>query len=438
MSSATFMNMRVDHAEQFKAHISEPNQNTSIYLTYGKTSAWANDASPDVPTSSVATQHQIWQQMIGGKRIRGGDISHVIPRINWTANTVYDAYDHATGSLYDQDFYVLTSDFNVYKCLSNNYSANSTVEPSAINPASITQTSDGYIWKYMFTVSDAEQLRFTTDSYIPVKTILVDDGSLQWKVQDQAEDGAIYSILLTNNGSGYTNVSNLVITITGDGSSATATGNINVTSQTVTSITMTDYGTGYTNATVTITGGGGTGANARAIISPFGGHGSNPVYELGAAYLMFNPQLETTEEAYFPATNDYRQIALIEAPKIRGTSNTATNTRFLQAYTITTLGSGEYEQDEIVYQGASQAAATFSARMLSWDSSNGVAVVINTSGTPGSQALIGANTSTSRYVSEFVDKELQQASGQILYVNNIKPITRSADQTEDFKIVMKF
>ena len=153
---------------------------------------------------------------------------------------------------------------------------------------------------------------------------------------------------------------------------------------------------------------------------------------------MFNPKLATTEESYFPAINDYRQIALIESPKIRGTLNTATNTRFLQAYTITTLGSGEYENDEILYQGASLAAATFSARLLSWDSSNGVAVVINTSGTPSSQALIGSNTSTSRFVSAFVDKELKQSSGQILYVNNIEPITRSEDQIEDFKIVMKF
>ena len=438
MSSATFMNMRIDHAEQFKAHISEQNQNTSIYLTYGKTSAWANDASPDIPVASVATEHQIWQQMIGGKRILGGDISHVIPRVNWASNTVYYAYDHESGNLYDNDFYVLTSDYNVYKCLANNYGANSTVEPTAINPQSITQTADGYVWKYMFTVSDSEQLRFTTDDYIPVRTISTNDGSLQWQVQSNAEDGAIYSILVTNGGSNYTNVSNLIITITGDGSSATATGNINTSTNTVSSITMTDYGTGYTNAVVTISGGGGSNATARAIISPFGGHGSNPLYELGGLYLMFNPKLATTEESYFPAINDYRQIALIESPKIRGTSNTATNTRFLQAYTITTLGSGEYENDEILYQGASLAAATFSARLLSWDSSNGIAVVINTSGTPSSQALIGSNTSTSRFVSDFVDKELKQASGQILYVNNIEPITRSSDQIEDFKIVMKF
>jgi hypothetical protein len=64
--------------------------------------------------------------------------------------------------------------------------------------------------------------------------------------------------------------------------------------------------------------------------------------------------------------------------------------------------------------------------------------VINTFGNPTSQSLIGANTTTSRFISGVKFNELSPYSGQILYVNNLEPIIRSADQTEDYRIVLKF
>jgi hypothetical protein len=64
--------------------------------------------------------------------------------------------------------------------------------------------------------------------------------------------------------------------------------------------------------------------------------------------------------------------------------------------------------------------------------------IINTKGTPTAQALNGVNSSTSRFVSLIVDKDLKDRSGQVLYINNIEAITRSSDQIEDFKIVVKF
>lgn len=441
MSSATFTNLRINMAEQFKESPSEPSPNTKLYLTYGKVTGWANDAAPDTANSSPATEYEIWKNMIGGKKIYTSDMSHAIPRFNWTTNSVYFAYDHLASNLHDGNtkFYVLTSDYNVYKCIANNYGANSTVEPSSVSPSGVTYTPDGYVWKYMYTISDAELMRFTTQDYIPVRSITTDDGSIQWQVQDNVIDGAIYSIIITDGGSNYSNNSNLVISISGDGTSpATATGNINVDSGKVESITITDYGTGYTYADVNITGGGGSGATARAIIPPPGGHGSNPLYELGGKNIILNASLSGTEDVDFPATNDFRQIAILKDPIITGTSNVMSNVRFIQGYTLTTLGTGDYMEDELVYQGGSSLTASFSGRVVSWNSANGTLIVINTVGTPTSQSLLGANSFTARYVSKVKNKALSDHSGQILYVNNLKPISRSSDQTEDFKIVLKF
>jgi len=184
--------MRVNNAEQFLESVSEPSY-TVLYLTYGKVDAWANSA-PDTPAITTQSELQLWNSMIGGKRIFGNDVSLVIPRYNWTANTTYYAYDDTAIDLYNQRYYVVTSNFDVYKCLANGYTSNtmtavvtqeiitnSTVEPTAVNPGTITETSDGYVWKYLYSIPDSDQMRFMTDSYIPIKKLTNDNGSLQWK-----------------------------------------------------------------------------------------------------------------------------------------------------------------------------------------------------------------------------------------------------------------
>ena len=92
MSSIDFKALHVDAAAEFKESVSEPSPNTVIYLTYGKIDSWANDSLPDTANSSVGTEYSIWYNMVGAKRVTGNDLRHVIPRYNWTANTVYTAY----------------------------------------------------------------------------------------------------------------------------------------------------------------------------------------------------------------------------------------------------------------------------------------------------------------------------------------------------------
>jgi len=442
MTSSTFVDLRINNAEQLRESVSEPNPNTKIFLTFGKVDAWPNESSPNVSNASMATVYEVWSNMIGGKKILGGDLMHVIPRFNWTANTNYTAYDHMNPNLFDGNtkFYVVNSDYSVYKCISNNNGSISTVEPTSFNTEATTSTSDGYVWKYMYTLNDAEKIRFTTDNYIPVKTLSLNDGSLQWQVQSSATEGSIETIFVTSGGQNYTNTSNITITITGDGQSATAIPSLNTVTNTLSSIIVTNPGTGYSYATATVTDAGiGTGATLRPIISPIGGHGYDPLYELGGKNVMIDVKLRYSEEGVLQATNDFRQIALLKDPYIKGSSNVATNAAFSQAYTITAAGSGNYTQDEFVYQGTSLAASTFKGKVLSWNSATSKLLLINTVGTPtAAQSLIGTSSFTVRAISSAEQGDLKRYSGRILYVDNIKPVTRSSDQIEDFKIVVKF
>ena len=442
MTSSTLIDLRINNAEQFKESISEPSPNTKMFLVFGKTNAWANDAAPNTSNSSVSTVYEVWNNMIGGKRILGGDLSHAIPRHDWTSGTIYSAYDNLRTDLHGTNtiFYVMNSDYSVYKCIANNSGQQSTIQPTSVNPDIISATGDGYSWKYMYTVSDSEKLRFVTDSYITVKTLSSDDGSLQWQVQDGAVNGSIDSIIVVNSGNNYTNVSNVTIAISGDGSSAAAQATLNSITNTVSSITMTDRGSDYTYATVTITDAGvAANATARAIISPPGGHGSDATYELGGKNIIINTKLKYDEDSVLPTTNDYRQIAILKDPYLRLTSTVAVNIAFVQALTVVCDGVGDFSEDEIVYQGSSQALATFTGTVVSWTSSTSNLLLINTTGTPTiTQSVIGTTSFTSRVITSTLNGTLEKHSGKLLYVDNIKPITRSSDQIEDFQIVFTF
>ena len=440
MSSKFFKDLEVYTAKRFKDSVSSSN----VYLTFGRVVAWPNENNPTEATTSDDATYPSWKYMIGGKKINGSDIRHVVPRHNWTNNTVYYAYSSRVNSTDLKNpntaMYVITDEFNVYKCIANNYGKASTQKPTSTNPASVFQTADQYTWKYMYTLTGEEQLRFTTSSFIPVKTLLSDDNSLQWQVQQDAVFGAINSILVSTGGTGYTSNS-ISVNIKGDGSFANAYAVRNVITSNIQSIVVDTKGSGYTYANVSITSSHGSGANAYVVIDPPGGHGSDALHELGGSYLMINVKLDGTEEGKLLVKNDYRQIHILENPLVYGDTNVASNLVFSQL-TVLSLGSGltatDYSLDETVYQGSDLANATYKGVVADWDSANSLLKLTNVEGTPTSQLIIGNTSTTSRYVSSVSDPDLQPYSGYILYKDNIVAIERAEDQSEDFKIVLSF
>ena len=159
--------------------------NTNMYLFIGKGTSWSDDSSPPTPTDSVANTHyENWRDMLAAKKVTASDVSHVVPRKNWTNNTSYFAYTHNTATLYSQDFYVMTDDYNVYKCLSNSetnstgsVATTSTVKPTGTG-TSILSTADGYKWKFMYQSSASDALKFVTPNFIPIDTVRRANGLL--------------------------------------------------------------------------------------------------------------------------------------------------------------------------------------------------------------------------------------------------------------------
>jgi|TARA_R110000764_G_scaffold350_2_gene1444 hypothetical protein len=195
-------NFRVLSAEQFKESLTE-SANTLLYLFYGNHIPFPDDNTPPgFEDSENEIHYKSYQNMIGGKQVTDADALHMITRTNWTNNTPYVMYDDQKDHLMDDKFTVVvneTSGYNVFKCLDNNYGANSIQAPSLTETSSNDEiyitASDGYQWKYMYTVPVATMDKFATTNTMPV--VLSSD------VKRDAIDGTLQVIKVTEGGRDY-------------------------------------------------------------------------------------------------------------------------------------------------------------------------------------------------------------------------------------------
>lgn len=463
---------RVLNAENFKEDVT----GSSVYLTIGKSDVWSNatsdltDTTPFVPGDHIDDTSESFQQLLGMKRITSSDISHVVPRYNYDDGQTYVAWDSNDSDIFDERFYVVTrSEFKVYKCIKAGSSVTS-VQPVHTGVAPVT-LGDGYTWKYMYTITTADSEKFLTNSYMPVKTLQVStplaDTSVDFPQQSSqilsasnANAAGIERIEVTNAGTGYS--SKPTVTISGDGTGATvAAAQITMagsgSNQTIASIDITNKGTDYTIADIVISGGGGSGGSARAVISPPLGHGVDPVKELGAFYIALNAQLDSAEGGDLTVGNDFRQIGILKNPFKRadnsGQANGAATTIVATASTLKGLkylqmdSSADvttYNVDALLTGGTSTAKAYlaeidvtnkrlyyYQNRKTGFKSFDTSGEVINgTLPTGGNSSTV---TSNSLQNSEFVE-----GSGQLVFLENRAPISRTASQIEDIKCIIEF
>ena len=188
------------------------------YITIGNHVPYANEAEPNIVVDTVSEEKQTWDNMFAAKRVTGNDVDFVIPRVDWSADTTYRQYDDTIeiSDLVSTDnsqslkpFYVITSARNVYKCLSNNSSANSTVEPTGDYTTSNGNiaTADGYIWKYLYNIKPSN--KFFNGDFMPAPSSVQD---LDFNVDvSGVVEGELTTIVVTNSGTNYRQASNIIV-----------------------------------------------------------------------------------------------------------------------------------------------------------------------------------------------------------------------------------
>ena len=69
-------------------------QNQSIaYIYIGNSLEYANTSNIPSSNNNIQYEKSIWYNMYAAKKISPSDVEIVIPRVNWTNNTVYKQYD---------------------------------------------------------------------------------------------------------------------------------------------------------------------------------------------------------------------------------------------------------------------------------------------------------------------------------------------------------
>lgn len=496
---------KISAAAQLKESLDEAS-NDNYYFFIGRVSPWDNEASPPVTEDTTKALYDNWKEIIAVKKITPSETAFVIPRINWTTGTIYQQYDDTLADIHTTNFYVMTEDFNVYKCISNGDGSASTIKPTGTGTM-IFSTADGYKWKFMFQVSATDAIRFLTTSFIPVKTLTSDDSSLQWDVQAAAVHGALHTYDVVNGGMNYiyhsgmfASVSNSTtlqletgantfndsynnsavyivsgagagqvrkitdyvgsvtrtitvdtafnpvpttssvyyispsVNIIGDGSNAAAYSV--VTGGVVSEIIPVSIGENFTYADVTVSSNSGSGAVAKTFIPPVGGHGKDPLSELGGSNIMFNVVLAADEGGNFTISNEYRTIGLVANPTVFGSNTLATADSYDQTMRLAVTGHSEQYISDETLTGVTSGAI---GKVVDFTSNNQIRV-IKTSVTDfqNGEIVTGATSLANSTITGITEREIAPNSGKMLYFENRSPIARGEDQREIIKVVVRY
>ena len=484
-------------------------------IGFGRSSTWNTNPVPS-PVDNFQYSNHYRDTSIFGKKISSQNIRRVIKKHTWTSNTRYDMYRHdyqigvneapngQTGSLYKTNYYVINSDFRVYICIHN---GSSPTEPSGsksldeptftdLEPSAAGTSNDGYVWKYLFTVSPSDIIKFDSTEYIVVPNNW--DTTTDSQIQSVREAGnsdvnknQIKTIVIKESGgAGNYAEGTHPVNILGDGVGGRALVTVSSTGI-ITKAEVTAGGYGYTygiidlqpaQASSTIP----TPAYLIPIIPPSKGHGYDIYTELGADKVLVYVRFDDSTKD-FPTDTSFAQVGIIKNPKQFSSDSNATANDYSSLYSIkltgdlgTTadvVGAGitqlvtdgvargyiasydkdtqvlKYFQDRSLYfgdgndQGDNSAVST-QGKVLSFESTSANIISVSPSFSVSiDQGFNGVTTTTSsnkqinlgvEFTNGLANPEINKKTGDVLYIDNRSIVKRDLRQKEDIKIILEF
>ena len=507
---------RILNASNFVDNVTDSNNSYYVFvgLSNPTTSGFgrATDFNTDTPspTDNVNYMNFVGDNMSFGKKVTSDNVRRLVRKISWTRGTKYEMYRHdysltnrspITGStrLYDANYYVMNSDYKVYICIDNGSSGISTTgnasldEPTFtdLEPSKAGTSGDGYLWKYLFTVSPSDIIKFDSTDFISVSNSWSSSTDSQIvAVRDNGDsdvnNNQIKKVYIDNQGTGYANGTGQEVAILGDGEGGKVV--VDVVNGKVTNAVVSAGGKGYTYGMVDLGAIGNTSASTKAslipIIPPSKGHGSDIYKELGSDRVLVFARFDTSTTNDFPVNTSFSQIGILKNPTSIGSTSTFTDPTFSSVGALkfsTTTGTPTIGNSvtQVVTGGTAKgfvAAYDVDTKVLkfvqdrsnvlnqtSFDTTDYVGVStfakvhafasntnqVNSSGFTGSidtgftgvstnptgTKLISLDTQFTQGVS---NPEINKKSGDIVYLDNRPLITRNARQKEDVKIILEF
>ena len=484
---------------------------------YGRSANWNSDTPS--PIDSFSYRSHTSDTMMFGKKVSSANIRRIIRRVDWVSGNRYEIYrdDYsaqnqspltAANRLYDANYYVLNSDFKVYICIDNGSTGTNPLgnvsqdEPTFtdLEPSKAGNSGDGYVWKYLFTVSPSDIIKFDSTEFITVPNNWSTSTDSQIRAvrengDSNVNENQIKHVYIEKAGNNYANGLGQEVDIIGDGTGAKA--RVDVVNGSITDVTVSAGGKGYTyglvdlgtlNSNVTST----NQAKLIPIIPPGLGHGSDVYTELGTDRVIVYARFDDSTKD-FPIDTKFSQVGIVKNPTKVGTSVTYTDNTYssLPAVKFETVSGTPEVGEEIkqvlaispnigkvakgyiasydvetkvmkyfrdrslqfnrtTYDHTDYTGISTSGRIYEFEtgqnanniegtsSSFNGAISINFSGiTTNPNGNKLINLGTN-FVSGLSDSEINKGSGEIVYLDNRPLIVRNSRQKEDIKIILEF
>ena len=504
--------IRVLNASNFVSGIGNASNSYYVFIGLPNASEKASDwnTSTPFPIDNFNEHDDIYDTLISAKKINSSDVLRVVSKITWSSGTIYEMYRHdysinkltpqtSASNLYNSNYYVMNKDFRVYLCISNGASPSNggqgiiSLDEPIHTDLEPRLESDGYVWKYLYTIKPSDIVKFDSADFIPLPSEWTTNTDVE-DVRNNAVDGKIETVVIEDVGSAnyqFTGTKNNV-PIRGDGSGALAS--VTFIDGKPSSVQVTNGGSGYSFATLdldsVVTG---AGASFSVIIPPAGGHGANIYRELGSNKVLIYSRIENSDitNPDFPTGNQFARIGIVKNPQVFDSTNILDTPaasglyglRLTGAATTTisvkvdgeitqTISTGstaigkivgydpitkslQYWQDRsLATIGAGNSVPRFGYSLNRFTASPGTGgntnIVVET--TTGTETLsidttfTGVSTDVSNkkyyfgqnYTNGLANPEIKKYSGDIVYIDNRPEVTRATNQREDIKIVLEF
>jgi len=203
-------NLKVFLARELQRQFSSLDNSVALFISRTKKDPLEDVSATAPKTGSIQKELDTRRQLQTAKILKDSTVALMIPRYNWTNKTIYPKYSYTEDNSTRQ-FFVYTTEGNVYACISNGGGRQSIEEPTGTG-TSLIYLSNGYIWKFMYKVP-VDLIDFVDENYIPIKELPIyenkpfaygsDDKQLQYAVQYAAGGGNISAIDITSIGNEY-------------------------------------------------------------------------------------------------------------------------------------------------------------------------------------------------------------------------------------------
>jgi hypothetical protein len=392
----------------------------------------------------------------------------------------------------------MNSEYKVYICIDNGSSGINTAGNASLDEPTFTDlepskagvSGDGYLWKYLYTVSPSDIIKFDSTEYISLPSDWATSTNAQISAvrnngDSDTNENQIKKVYIDLQGLGYSQGSH-ELNILGDGSGGKVIVDVDANGK-VTNTVVSSGGKDYTYGMVdlgSINASSSTKAKLIPIIPPSKGHGYDIYKELGADKVLVYARFDDSTRD-FPTDVTFGQIGIVKNPTSIGSTNVFTENQFsslgaIKFSSVTgTVSVGtkisqavtggtakgyvasydtetkvlKYFQDrnsflnQTFFDATDYVGVSTNAKLYNF-ASNANAVT-STGGFSGSvdTGFTGISTNPTgtklislgtQFTNGVANPEINKGSGDIVYIDNRPAISRNSRQKEDVKIILEF